>query len=289
MKSLNKLFIILTAVVLAACFEDPGTDIVWGDEAYVEIDRAGQPNPTINSIFTRLSDGTTYPLNVQINLMGRPRATATTVQFEIASTSTAVEGVHYNKLTSGNTITIPAGANTANIQFEVIADAIEPLEVWPLTINITGGDLPLSKYVSATFRLQVACPSDLGGTYNYSTTSIVAGAGGNAAACGGTVTGTGTLTESTTTNGVYTVSDASFGQFGCAWSDTPPGGTLRLNDLCNVLSFTGADKYGDNYSISVVSVTATTLVFDWTNTYGDGGRTTLTRTDSKTWPLQLRD
>ncbi len=289
MKSINKLFIILTAVTLAACFEDPGTDIVWGDEAYLEIDRAGQPNPNINSIFTKLSDGTTYPLNVQVNLMGRPRTSATTVQFEIASTSTAVEGVHYNKLTAGNSITIPAGSNTATIQFEIIADAINPSEVWPLTVTITGGDVPLSKYVSATFRLQVACPSDLGGTYSYSTTNIVAGAGGNAAACGGTVTGTGTLTESATTNGVYTISDASFGQFACAWGDTPPGGTLRLNDLCNVLSFTGADKYGDNYTISVVSVTATTLVFDWTNTYNDGGRTTLTRTDAKTWPLQLRD
>jgi hypothetical protein len=221
-------------------------------------------------------------LNVQVNIMGRPQSTATNITFEIGTTSTAVAGVHYNKLTAGNSITIPAGSNTANIQFEILDDGIEPNEVWDLVVTINGGDLPLSQYVSATFKLQVSCASDLGGTYSYSMTNIIGGAG--SAPCA-TQTGTGSLTEGS--NGVYSSSDFTFGQFACAYGDSPPGGTLRLNDLCDNLSFSGLDKYGDSYTIDIISVTASVLTFDWINTYGDGGTVALTRTDAKSWPLTL--
>jgi hypothetical protein len=279
----SKLFIVLAAILLVSCFDDPGTDIVWGDKAYIELDRAGQPSPTINTIVNRSTDGNAIPFNVQVNLMGRPQNEDVSVTFEIGATSTAVAGVHYNKLTPGTTVTIPAGENVANIEFEILDDNINPGEVWPLVVTITGGDLPLSSYLSATFRLQVTCPSDLGGTYSYSMTNIVGGVGYTT--CASPQTGTGTLTEGA--NGVYSGTDFTFGQFACGYGDTPPAGTLRLNDICDKLSFTGVDKYGDSYSITVISVTASVLTFDWLNTYGDGGRVALTRTDAKSWPLTL--
>jgi hypothetical protein len=88
--------------------------------------------------------------------MGRPRDTDTNVTFEIESTSTAIEGVHYTKVTPGTSITIPAGQNIANIQFTVIADAIPTgsANQVSMIINLTGGDVPLSKYVRATFNLR---------------------------------------------------------------------------------------------------------------------------------------
>jgi hypothetical protein len=163
MKHIFKIFILFIGVSLVACFDDPGTDIVWGDKAYIELDRAGQPNPVVNNQYNRLNDGTKYPLNVQVNLMGRPQSEDVTINFEIESGSTAIEGVHYNRLSTGNSIVIPAGQNTATVPFEVIADNIDPdapgtADDLFIIFNITGGDLPLSKYVRATFNLKTLCP-----------------------------------------------------------------------------------------------------------------------------------
>lgn len=284
MKTTKILFVLLSAFILTACFDDPGTEIVWGKDAYLELDRAGQPNPTINQVVTRVNDGEGVAFNVQVNIMGRPQKEDVTVDFTV--TGTAIDGVHYDRITTANSITIPAGSNTANIEFEILDDNLDPTDpVSTIIVTITGGDLPLSNYLAATFRLVVACPSDLGGTYSYSLTNVTR-AGVAYPTCNG-ITGNGTLTEQTT-NGVYAISDGSFGQFACAYPpDTNTGGTLRLNDLCENLFWTGTDKYGDSYSIDIVSVTATVLTFDWVNTYGDGGRVALTRTDAKTWPLGL--
>jgi hypothetical protein len=136
------------------------------------------------------------------------------------------------------------------------------------------------------YRLPVVCPSELARTYAFSTTNIAAGAGGNAGACGPTKTGSVTLTSVST--GAYSISDASFGVFDCAWADTPPGGAVRFRDACGRLSMTGADKYGDSYSMTFISNSGTALVFDWVNTYGDSGRTTLTAPSGFTFPNNLK-
>lgn len=127
----------------------------------------------------------------------------------------------------------------------------------------------------------VACASDLGGTYDYSTTVLALGAGGNAAACSGANTGTGELEDRG--GGVYDVSDITFGVFACAYGDDPATGAT-LNDVCGDISFGGADQYGDTYTLTVISNDGQDLVIEWSNTYGDKGRTTLTRNDGKTWP-----
>lgn len=273
--------------LVSACYEDAGIDILPGGESFLELDRAGQATPVVNNTFLRRNDGTTYPLSVQVNIMGRPRPTATIVNFTFDAASTAIPGLHYNQITPGTSITIPAGQNTANIEFEVLADNIEAGEIWRMILAVSSPDVQSSQYVQATWNLQVSCPSDLGGTYSFVATSITSGVGGGT--CGGTTSGSGTFTENATINGRYTATDFSFGQFACAYGDTPPGGTLILNDVCDRLFFTGIDKYGDSYTINVVSVTATVLTIDWINTYGDGARVALTRTDDKTWPLTLTD
>jgi hypothetical protein len=146
------------------------------------------------------------------------------------------------------------------------------------TNNNLSADVSGGTYYSSPFfyRVAVVCPSALGGTYEFSTTDISAGPGGDAAACGGTFKGTVTLKASTVA-GEYEVSDGTFGVFECAWGDTPPGGTIRFTDACGKLGMKGTDKYGDAYSLTFVSSTAKTVTFKWKNTYGDGGTTTLTR------------
>jgi hypothetical protein len=138
--------------------------------------------------------------------------------------------------------------------------------------------------------ISLVCASDLGGTYSYVTTNIqcencdasVPGEG----ACGVSVSGTGTLKE-TGNLGVYSVSDATFGEYGCAWADTPAEG-VTLIDVCGKISTGGSDKYSLVYTFTIKGNDGETLTIDWENDYGDSGTTELTRTDGKAWPDNLQ-
>lgn len=150
---------------------------------------------------------------------------------------------------------------------------------------LTGGYSPsvlANKPVLLNYN--VACASDLGGTYDYATTVLALGNGGNAAACSGEQTGEGELEDQG--GGVYAVSDVTFGVFACAYGDDPATGAT-LDDVCGDISFGGADQYGDTYTLAVISNDGQNLVIEWSNTYGDKSRTTLTRNDGKTWPATL--
>jgi hypothetical protein len=137
-----------------------------------------------------------------------------------------------------------------------------------------------------TITVSDYCPEDLAGTYTYETTVTAVGDGGDITGCPGTVTGEGELEE--IGRGRYAISDVTFGQYDCAWGDDPATGATLIN-ICNELTFGGADQYDLIYTIENVSVSAdgTQLSFKWSNDYGDAGNTTLTRTDDKLWPLEL--
>lgn len=130
--------------------------------------------------------------------------------------------------------------------------------------------------LSQTFN--VSCPSFLGGTYEFSTVN-------------GTVPGytsptplTGTVTLTDIGGGSYRISDASFGVWQQIYGDTEATG-LILTDICNTISISGSDKYGESYTYSDLTVDGNKLTFTWINTYNEGGTTTLTRTDGTDWPL----
>lgn len=139
-------------------------------------------------------------------------------------------------------------------------------------------------------RLNIAvtnyCPEDIAATYNFSTIVTAVGAGGDITGCIGPVTGEGTFEP--VSRGRYSVSDATFGQYDCAWGDSPAEGVTLIN-TCDLLTQGGADQYGLIYTFSNVTVSAdgTQMSFTWSNDYGDQGNTTLTRTDGGTWPTTL--
>jgi len=136
------------------------------------------------------------------------------------------------------------------------------------------------------FDFAVSCSSDLAFEYDYSTTITNVGWPGGAAAVGDIITGSGSFTKSTST-GVYTCTDASFGLFGYVYDDSPVT-KVTFKDVCGLLSFGGTDQYGDSYKFTFVSNDGQTLVFDWLNTYNDGGRTSLTIKDANfSWPANL--
>ena len=150
---------------------------------------------------------------------------------------------------------------------------------------LNGGYSPsvvANKTVSLNYN--VACASDIGGTYTYKTTTLALGDGGNTAACSTEKTGSGELADNG--GGVYDVADASFGIYACAYGDTPAVG-VTLNDVCGDIEFGAADQYGLAYYLTVISNDGTSLVIEWSNDYGDKARTTLTRNDGKTWPAEL--
>ncbi|MEN9908415.1 MAG: hypothetical protein RLZZ540_1564 [Bacteroidota bacterium] len=124
----------------------------------------------------------------------------------------------------------------------------------------------------------VSCPSDLGGTYKFSTTNVGEPGG---TFISSTLTGTVTLTDKG--GGVYDISDASFGGYDALYGGDIAKG-VQLQDICNQISFQGKDQYGDIYSFTSLVVNGKNLTFHWKNDYGEFGDTTLTRTDNTNWP-----
>ena len=43
-------------------------------------------------------------------------------------------------------------------------------------------------------------------------------------------------------------------------------------------------RWGETYTFNNLTVDGKSLTIDWVNDYGEGGITTLTRTDGKNWP-----
>jgi hypothetical protein len=139
-------------------------------------------------------------------------------------------------------------------------------------------------------RLNIAvtnyCPEDIGATFTYSTIVTAVGDGGDITGCVGPVTGEGEFAS--ISRGRYSVSDATFGQYDCAWGDSPAEGVTLIN-TCNELTTGGADQYGLIYTFSNVQVSSdgTQMSFTWSNDFGDSGNTVLTRNDGGTWPTEL--
>lgn len=142
--------------------------------------------------------------------------------------------------------------------------------------NIAGApfyDSPFQYFVN------VICPSDLGGTYNFTQTNMDSVYG----SCAGTISGTTTWTPVSGSPGAYRISDATFGFWDC-YGDSWGSGNVRINDACGNLSMSGADKYGVGYSITVLSSTAEELVFVWLNGDGETGEVTMKAQDGKPLP-----
>ena len=144
-----------------------------------------------------------------------------------------------------------------------------------------GTDIMNSPLYSVMQTYNISCPSDLGGTYSYSTTDVGEPGGFSAA---GPFTGTVTLTDNG--GGNYSLSDGAFGGWIALYNGDPyPAATgVTLIEICGTLSFGGSDQYGDTYTISEVAVDGANLSFHWENTYGENGDTVLTRTDGSSWP-----
>ena len=148
--------------------------------------------------------------------------------------------------------------------------------------NVTGGSFFSSPFFYAA---NLACASDIGGTFDYVSTNLQAGFGGPCPT--GEVTGTVTWTDQG--GGNYLSSDLGFGQYeSTCWNDTPAtsGGAIII-DICNEINpggIGGLDQYGLTYVYSIKEVDGPVLKLSWANDYADSGDVVLTRQDGKDWP-----
>ncbi len=143
--------------------------------------------------------------------------------------------------------------------------------------NIAGApfyDSPFQYFVN------VICPSDLGGTYNFTQTNMNSVYG----SCAGTISGTTTWTPVAGSPGGYRITDATFGFWNC-YGDSWGSGNVRINDACGILNMSGADKYGASYSLTVLSSTPEELVFTWINSDGETGDVTMSAQSGKPLPI----
>lgn len=147
------------------------------------------------------------------------------------------------------------------------------------------------------FVKPLLCESNLAGTFDAFTTVTNQGSGIPWDGCDGN-TWSGTVTIVSTGDGEYDVItngpggeewvDLSLGAFyACYGTDNNgnlPNGDLKLIDACNQLSWRGVSQWGEVYSFNAVVPNGNELTLTWTNDYGEGASTVLTRTDGSSWP-----
>ena len=140
-----------------------------------------------------------------------------------------------------------------------------------VTTNVAGAPFYASPF---QYNVSVICPSDLAGTYDFDALETF---------CGDTFAGSTTWTT-TSTAGAYSVSDGTFGAWQSCYPDTWGNGSVRISDACGTLTMSGTDKYGDSYSMTVLSVTPALLTFEWVNTFGEFGTVAVKSNSGKPWP-----
>lgn len=115
------------------------------------------------------------------------------------------------------------------------------------------------------FTMPASCPSDLTGTYEYTTTDIWCGS----------ADASGTVTIEALGGGVYQFDDWSFGSYGTCYGGGSASGDLTFTDVCLEVSFTGfTDSFGDTWTYDS-SIDGENWNIIWENTYGESGNTTI--------------
>lgn len=194
--------------------------------------------------------------------------------------STAVEGVHFTF--NSSSVVIPAGEYVTDLVLNL--DYLNvPNEGAVLILNLSGENVhePRSTY---TLNISKLCSSFLEGEHSFVATNLIRG-GANTGPCNDV---SGTVVWTSLGDGLYSTSDASFGQFDSCWNDSPAVGPT-FSHLCNSITVTSApDQYGDTYTYTIVSVVGPVMVINWVNTYGDSGTATITREGGVDWQEELQ-
>jgi hypothetical protein len=265
---------LLLCFVVAAQFSCNDEIPLTLQDEYVSLD-AGK----LNLLFLRVNDGQPVDAGIRTMLIAAQRSTPVNYTFEILPTSTAKAGEHYT--VGGTTGAIPANSSFGNLPIQILPDNINPGETWTLNLKLVSADVNLANSAIVSYKIQVSCPSNLAGKLDYVHTDYF---------CGGAAI-TGTTELKAVTSNTYVVDDFVFGCWDPCYGAGSGGAlgsdaavTLRIVDICNTISVTGNDQYGDSYTYTIKAVNGPALTIEWGNTYGEFGKVVLTRQDGANWP-----
>ncbi len=245
------------------------------------------------SIFTGCEEEDTFPFETKGATVAIANAAgffdlgdlSNTFSFDASSLGENVSSFDILKSYNGGTPVFHATVNSLPTTISITpAEAVDGLGISTDDLQIgdeiifsfdnvvtASGTYPSGASVAAA----VSCLSSLAGTYDFSTVDHFCAAGPE--------TGQATWTE--VGPGTYEIDDWAYGTYQtCYGGSAASWGTLQLSDVCNQLSILGDDNYGDTWSFSSIDVDGANLTLAWTNTYGESGTTTLTRTDGTEWP-----
>lgn len=124
------------------------------------------------------------------------------------------------------------------------------------------------------FNLTASCPTELAGTYDVVVQDTW---------CGDVPLPNAQVTLTLTASG-YDIDDFSLGAYDNCYGEgsTKPGGSLRMVDVCNGITITGASRWDEVYTWSDLTVDGNNLTITWTNDYGEGGTSTIINPNG--WP-----
>lgn len=97
--------------------------------------------------------------SVLVQLVGVQRDQPTEVSYEVATGNTAIEGTHYNFLSTKGKVTIPAKKSAAYIRLAIlqgIPTTVPATQDFKLVLNLTGNadTKPSENYKSFTFNIR---------------------------------------------------------------------------------------------------------------------------------------
>lgn len=273
----------IVAFFIGACESDfvPYHDTVpkggfvrFDEELSLVMDLTTDPNPAFSATLVAPSNNVTaYELNFSLIT-----TTQTYGPFDLFETTTLPATLAFDAEELARIAGVSMDDFRGRLEFEGSATR-EDGTVFT-SDDFTGDLLNPGQRNAMSFAINLVCPSDLSGTLDVVHTNQVTGPDGGP--CVEPVLNT-TVTLTEMEEGQYSISDGSFGLFGNCWADDPVTG-LTLSDACDIISVSGEDQYGYEYTYEIVSVDGPTLIMNWENGYGDSGTVELTRQDGKDWP-----
>lgn len=239
---MKKLLLLILTVAFFSCEE-------FDDGIYNGPDQVGWGRAAFGSVNRYIEDvevGDNDLDSLEIQLIGRQSSEPITINFELNDDrNEAIEGVHFNWVTTGGTVTIPANSSSAYVKFEAISDNFSIEESIDLVLDITSADVDVSSSLATVSHvMSITCSSSLAGDY----TAVMQVTGHNTDICddggdygdrvdwdGGTVTLTATATI-----GVYTVENIFGGLLpeyygGCGYTAGLPDEN-EFTDVCGNIS-----------------------------------------------------
>jgi len=258
--------ILFASLAMLSCMEESGYNIIWtGLE--VEFENSALPDHAFTEVvFQDIQQNNQMDQTmVRINLVGAPLDVPVNILIGVDTSTTAVQGVHYN--IADMEITIPANSSFVDFPVDILTSNLDANESPDLVLNIIdAGDVKISaNYRSVTVRIRVACPSDLAGTY--STVNV---------GTDGTLNYQVTITEIEPLT--YRISDITGGVYSLVYGedDNP----AIFTDLCNEITiFDQPDLLFENGTFNGTGRVNPdgTIVISWENENEISGVTTLTK------------